>query len=58
MDNIPVYMVVNLKINDVDEYRIYEKGFFHFLKNTMDHLLHLMTHQNVLKEINPINLIE
>jgi len=32
MVNIPVYMVVNLKINDPDEYRIYEKGFFSFLK--------------------------
>ncbi len=25
-------MIVNLKINDPDEYRIYEKGFFPFLK--------------------------
>jgi uncharacterized protein (DUF1330 family) len=32
MENIPVYMIVNLKINDSDEYRIYEKGFFPFLK--------------------------
>ena len=28
MESIPVYMVVNLKINDSNEYRIYEKGFF------------------------------
>ena len=32
MTNVPVYMVVNLKINDPDQYRIYEKGFFPFLK--------------------------
>ena len=31
-DNITVYMVVNLSINDRDEYRVYEKGFFPFLK--------------------------
>ena len=31
-DNISVYMVVNLTIHDKDEYRIYEKGFFSFLK--------------------------
>ena len=28
MKNISVYVVVNLTINDADEYRIYEKGFF------------------------------
>ena len=32
MTNVPVYMIVNLKINDPDQYRIYEKGFFPFLK--------------------------
>ena len=31
-ESISVYMVVNLTINDRDEYRIYEKGFFLFLK--------------------------
>ena len=30
-ENISVFMVVNLTINDPDEYRIYEKGFFSFL---------------------------
>ena len=30
-ESISVYMVVNLKIDDRDEYRIYEKGFFPFL---------------------------
>ncbi|NCX34756.1 MAG: DUF1330 domain-containing protein, partial [Proteobacteria bacterium] len=28
MNNITVYFVVNLKINDSEKYRIYEKGFF------------------------------
>ena len=32
MDNIPIYMIVNLKINNPDKYKIYEKGFFPFLK--------------------------
>ena len=32
MSDIKVYMIVNLKIKDPDEYRIYEKGFFPFLK--------------------------
>ena len=27
-----VYMLVNLKLNDAEEYRIYEKGFFPILK--------------------------
>ena len=31
-DNITVYMVVNLLIHDRNEYRVYEKGFFPFLK--------------------------
>ena len=30
--NITVYIVVNLTINDPDEYRIYEKGFFSYLQ--------------------------
>ena len=32
MTNVPVYMIVNLKINDPDQYRVYERGFFPFLK--------------------------
>ena len=32
MNDVKVYMIVNLKINNPDEYRIYEKGFFPFLK--------------------------
>ena len=32
MSDIAVYMIVNLKINDAEEYKIYEKGFFPFLK--------------------------
>ena len=31
-ESIRVYMVDNWKIDDRDEYRIYEKGFFPFLK--------------------------
>jgi|TARA_B110000971_G_scaffold2608_1_gene2822 uncharacterized protein (DUF1330 family) len=32
MSDITVYHVVNLKINDADKYRVYEKGFFPILK--------------------------
>lgn len=32
MSDIPVFMVVNLVITDVEPYRVYEKGFFKLLK--------------------------
>ncbi len=32
MSDVPVYMVVNLKVSDPETYRIYEKGFFPLLK--------------------------
>ena len=32
MSNVPIYMVVNLAVTDVNEYRQYEKGFFPILK--------------------------
>ena len=32
MADIPVYMLVNLKVTDADEYRKYERGFFGILK--------------------------
>jgi len=32
MTNITTYMIVNIQINDPDEYKIYEKGFFSYLK--------------------------
>lgn len=32
MSDIPVYMVVNLIVEDEAEYRLYEKGFFGLLK--------------------------
>ena len=32
MSEVPVYMLVNLIIEDADEYRKYEKGFFGILK--------------------------
>ena len=30
MSDAPAYMLANLVINDVDEYRKYEKGFFSY----------------------------
>ena len=32
MSDVPVYMVVNLKVTEQSEYRQYEKGFFPILK--------------------------
>ena len=32
MNDLPVYMIVNLRVTDADTYRIYEKGFFGLLK--------------------------
>ena len=32
MSDVPVFMLVNLIIEDADEYRKYEKGFFGILK--------------------------
>ena len=32
MSDVPVYMVVNLKVSDAATYRVYEKGFFPLLK--------------------------
>jgi uncharacterized protein (DUF1330 family) len=32
MITVPVYLIVNLKIINADKYRVYEKGFFSFLK--------------------------
>jgi uncharacterized protein (DUF1330 family) len=32
MITVPVYLIVNLKIINADKYKVYEKGFFPFLK--------------------------
>ncbi len=32
MSNVPVYMIVNLKVTDAETYKKYEKGFFPTLK--------------------------
>ena len=58
MENIPVYMIVNLKINDSDEYRIYEKGFFPFLKKHNGSFITFDDSPECLEGENPINLIE
>jgi uncharacterized protein (DUF1330 family) len=39
MSDIPVYMIVNLKVTDTDAYRNYEKGFFGFLKTYVCQLI-------------------
>lgn len=32
MTKVPVYVIANFVVEDPDEYRIYEKGFFPLLK--------------------------
>lgn len=48
MNDVPVYMVVNLHITDKEEYRKYEKGFFPLLNKYQgsfltydDNMIHL-----------------
>ena len=36
MEDVKVYMVVNLEIEDKETYLKYEKGFSPFLKNTVE----------------------
>ena len=38
MSEVGVYMIANLTVNDADEYRKYEKGFFPILKNSAESL--------------------
>ena len=57
-ESISVYMVVNLKIDDRDEYRIYEKGFFPFLKKYNGTFITFDDYQYVLKERIQSSLIE
>jgi uncharacterized protein (DUF1330 family) len=39
MNDLPVYMIVNLQVTDADTYRIYEKGFFGLLKKYEGHFV-------------------
>ena len=53
-DNICVYMVVNLTINDPEEYRIYEKGFFAYLQKHNGSFITYDDNREVLEGIEPI----
>ena len=53
-DNIPVYMVVNLTIRDKDEYRIYEKGFFAFLKKHNGTFITYDDNRLILEGVEPL----
>ena len=52
--DITVYIVVNLTINDPDEYRIYEKGFFSYLKKHNGSFITYDDNRVVLEGIEPI----
>ena len=53
-ENISVFMVVNLTINDLDEYRIYEKGFFSFLQKHNGTFITYDDDRLVLEGIEPV----
>ncbi len=53
-DNISVYMVVNLTIHDKDEYRIYEKGFFSFLKKHNGTFITYDDNRQILEGVEPL----
>ena len=53
-DNISVYMVVNLTIHDKDEYRIYEKGFFSFLKKHNGTFITYDDNRKILEGVEPL----
>ena len=52
MEDIRVYMVVNLEIEDKNTYLKYEKGFFPILKRHGGEFLTLMILLGILKEVS------
>ena len=52
--NIEVYIVVNLTILDPDEYRIYEKGFFSYLKKHNGEFVTYDDERKVLEGAEPL----
>jgi uncharacterized protein (DUF1330 family) len=53
MAEVPVYMIANLVINDADEYRRYEKGFFPILKKHGGSFLTVDDEQMTLEGVAP-----
>lgn len=54
MANAPVYMIANLVVNDVDEYRKYEKGFFPILKRFNGEFITVDDSHENLEGSNPL----
>ena len=52
--NISVYMVVNLTINDPEKYRIYEKGFFSYLQKHNGLFVTYDDNRVILEGIEPV----
>ena len=55
MSDIPVFMVANLTVNDVDEYHNYEKGFFPILKRHGGEFLTFDDSADTLEGTAPLN---
>lgn len=53
MSDAPVYMMVNLIIEDADEYRKYEKGFFGILKKYQGSFLAYDDFADTFEGLNP-----
>lgn len=54
MSDVEVYMVVNLHIEDADEYRQYEKGFFPILKRFGGEFITYDDNQETFEGTDPI----
>ena len=52
MEDVKVYMVVNLEIEDKETYLKYEKGFFPILKRHGGEFITLMIRLNTWRDLN------
>ena len=54
MSDLPVYLVANLHIEDADEYRKYEKGFFPILKKYQGSFITYDDNNETLEGLAPL----
>ena len=54
MSEVGVYMIANLTVNDADEYRKYEKGFFPILKKFGGEFITFDDNHETLEGIDPL----
>ena len=54
MSEVGVYMIANLTVNDADEYRKYEKGFFPILKKIGGEFITFDDNHETLEGTDPL----